>query len=129
MSIFKALTSVALALLLFSGSSIAECDGFDQVSYGGFSARDIKEDVSICYAKNINDLAKATTCVSQAFAGISEKCASCFVESGTCSVQNCFQFCKDGMDNSTSCTTCFNLKCRPGFNKCAFPNGVPAGNN
>jgi hypothetical protein len=40
MSIFKALTSVALALLLFSGSSIAECDGFDQVAYGGFSARE-----------------------------------------------------------------------------------------
>lgn len=107
---------IASSMVIFGESA---CSIMDRSAYQDRGATSIYTTVSLCYANNLNDPQLATNCISRALS-ISSGCSSCFVESATCSVENCFSLCKDGKDSSADCKSCFNLKCFPVFTKCAY---------
>jgi hypothetical protein len=122
---FKTLAAIAVAVLALSGVSEAEdtaCAFVDRQTFQKLDPVVIYDTVSFCYADNLAEPSGIVSdCISKKLS-LSQFCANCFVDSASCSVINCFQYCKDGRDSSAYCTSCFNLKCMPGFRKCAFNN-------
>lgn len=80
---------------------------------------DIQDCIISCWLQQSNDKKCTVDCIHTKL-GLSDDCATCWYDEGSCTVQNCAGVCLN--PKSAACKACSKAKCFP---QCVQCSGVP----